>query len=169
MDEDVSDTERAARFIHELGEMDLPQFVSVHLRNGARKQAQPERGYPYAESFAADNDLAVGRILEYLSGTKWWGNMAVFIIADSAAGGRDRIDPHRTILICAGPWAKKGYVSHRNTDFASVVRTIAEAFRLPPVNLFDATAASLSDCFSTAPDLSGYQALQEDPRLYDPR
>jgi hypothetical protein len=169
VDEDVSDTERAARFIHELGGMDLPPFVSVHLLNGARKQAQPERGYPYAESFAADNDLAVGRILQYLSGTKWWGQMAVFITAEPVANATDHIDPRRTILICAGPWAKRGYVSHRNTDSAGVVRTIAEAFRLPPVNLFDATAASLSDCIRTAPDLSGYQALPEDPRLYDPR
>jgi hypothetical protein len=120
------------------------------------------------ESFVADNDLALGRILEYLSKTKWWGRMAVFITEDDAQGGVDHIDSHRTVLLCAGPWAKKNYVSHVNASFPALLKTIFRLLGLPPLNLFDASAADLSDCFTSRPDAAGYRALEVDKRLFDP-
>jgi len=117
----------------------------------------------------ADNDLALGRILEYLSGTKWWKEMAVFVTEDDAQGGVDHIDAHRTVLLCAGPWFKKNYVSHVNTSFPGLLKTIFRLLGVPPLNLFDAVASDLADCFASRPDTARYQALPVDKRIFRPR
>ena len=169
----LSDTERARRLIQEIDERfvrnrtDLPRFLYIHLRDDHLAKARPP-AYPYPESFLADSDDALGRILEYLSGTKWWPEMTVFVTEDSAQGGIDHIDALRTLLLCAGPWVKRSYVSHTNTSFPGLLKTIFEIFRVPPLNLFDASAADLSDCFREMPDGARYQAAPVDKRIYDP-
>jgi hypothetical protein len=173
-DMNIPDQYRASQFIHEIAEKyvgtgsDLPQFLFIHLPNDHMADARPEDGYPYRESFVVDNDLALGRILEYLSGTKWWKEMAVFVTEDNAQGGVDHIDAHRTVLLCAGPWFKKNYVSHTNTSFPGLLKTIFRLLHVPPLNLFDQTASDLSDCFASRPDPARYQALPEDKRIFDP-
>ncbi len=170
----IPDQFRASQFIDEIEETyvktgaDLPQFIFIHLPNDHMTDARPEDGYPYDESFVADNDYALGRILQFLSGTKWWGEMAVFITEDDPQGGVDHIDAHRTVLIGAGPWFKRNYVSHVNTSFPGLLKTIFRLLHLPPLNLFDASAADLSDCFTTHPDFSGYKLRGVDQRLFDP-
>jgi YVTN family beta-propeller protein len=170
----IPDQYRASQFIHEIAEKyvdtgaDLPQFLFLHLPNDHLADARAEDGYPYRESFVADNDLALGRILEYLSGTKWWNQMAVFVTEADAQGGVDHIDAHRTVLVCAGPWFKRNYVSHTNTSFPGLLKTIFRLLGLPPLNLFDATASDLSDCFAARPDPARYQALPVDKRVFDP-
>jgi hypothetical protein len=129
---------------------------------------RPEDGYPYEASFVADNDHALGRIVEYLSNTKWWREMALFITEDDAQGGRDHIDAHRTVLLVAGPYAKKNYVSHRNSSFPGLLKTIFRLLDLPPLNLFDAAATDLSDCFTDTPDFTPYRAEPVDDRLFKP-
>jgi hypothetical protein len=131
-------------------------------------KARPEDGYPYNESFVADNDYALGRILEFLSGTKWWKEMAILITEDDAQGGVDHVDGHRTVLLCAGPWARRNYVSHMNSSFPGLLKTVFRLLRVPPLNLFDAAASDLSDCFTTEPDFAPYRALPVDPRVFDP-
>jgi DNA-binding beta-propeller fold protein YncE len=180
-DPPISDTGRASRFIAQIDERfvkpgaDLPRFLYILLPNDSISQAQPERGYLYPESAAVDNDNAVGLILEYLSKTPWWKQMAVFIT--EASGGTidratgvavDHLETHRTALLCAGPWVKRNFVSHTNTGFPGLLKTILEIFRLPALNLFDASAADLSDCFTTTPDYTPYRALPVDTRIYDP-
>jgi YVTN family beta-propeller protein len=170
----IPDQYRAAQFIREIDERfvktgaELPRFLFIHLPNDHMAGARPEDGYPYEESFVADNDLALGRILEYLSGTKWWKEMAVFVTEDDPQGGVDHVDAHRTVLLGAGPWFKRNYVSHTNTSFPGLLKTIFRLLGLPPLNLFDATAADLSDCFVKTPDLAGYRAKEVDKRLFDP-
>jgi hypothetical protein len=170
----ISDQYRASAFIREIDERygktgaALPQFLYVHLPGDFLAPARPEEGYPYEESFLADNDYALGRILEYLSGTKWWMETAVFITEDDAEGGYDHIDARRTLLLCAGPWAKRNYVSHTNTSIPALLKTIFRLLHLPPLNLFDASAADLSDCFTTTPDPARYHVLDVDKRLFDP-
>ncbi len=170
----ISDQYRATQFIHEVDEKfvkggaELPQLLWVYLPGDYSAPPRPEDGYPYEESFVADNDYAVGRILEYLSGTKWWNSMAVFITEADANAGMDHVDAHRTILLCAGPWAKKNYVSHVNTSFPGLLKTIFGLLRVPSLNLFDAAAADLSDCFAAKPDPSPYHAVELDKRIFDP-
>jgi YVTN family beta-propeller protein len=170
----ISDQYRASAFIREIDERyvktgaALPRFLYVHLPGDYLAPARPEEGYPYEESYLADNDYALGRILEYLSGTKWWKEMVVFVTEDDAEGGYDHIDARRTPLLCAGPWAKRNYVSHTNTSIPGLLKTIFRLLGLPPLNLFDATAADLSDCFTATPDPAGYRVLDVDRRLFDP-
>jgi YVTN family beta-propeller protein len=170
----IPDQYRAAQFIHEINEKfvktgaDLPQFLFIHLPNDHMADARPEDGYPYEESFVVDNDYALGRIVEYLSGTPWWNETAVFITEDDPQGGVDHIDSHRTVLLCAGPWVKKGYVSHVNTSFPGLLKTIFGLLKLPPLNLFDASAATLGDVFAAAPDPARYRLLDVDRRIFNP-
>ena len=170
----IPDQYRASQFIREIDRRfvktgaELPAFVFIHLPNDHMAKARPADGYTYDESFVADNDLALGRILEYLSGTKWWREMAVFVTEDDPQGGVDHLDEHRTVLLCAGPWAKRNYVSHTNSSFPGLLKTVFRFLGLPPLNLFDASAADLADCFASHPDFTPYKALAEDSRIFDP-
>jgi YVTN family beta-propeller protein len=170
----IPDQFRASQFIREIEDTyiktgkDLPQFLFIHLPNDHMTDARPEDGYPYDVSFVADNDYALGRILQFLSGTKWWDEMAVFITEDDPQGGVDHIDAHRTVLMGAGPWFRKDYVSHVNTSFPGLLKTIFRLLHLPPLNLFDAAAADLSDCFTARPDFEPYRLRPVDQRLFDP-
>lgn len=170
----IPDQVRASQFIREVeqkyikGSEPFPRFVYIHLPNDHMAKPRPEDGYPYPASFVADNDYALGRILEFLSRTRWWREMAVFITEDDAQGGRDHIDAHRTVFIGAGPYFKRNYVSHVNTGFPGMLKTIFRLLGLPPLNLFDAAASDLSDCFTTTPDFGAYTLLPVDSRLFVP-
>src|SRR5438876_2589579 len=150
------------------GKAPLPQLLFIHLPNDHMAKPRPADGYPYETSFVADNDYALGRIVEFLSHTPWWREMAIFITEDDAQGGRDHIDSHRTVLLGVGPYFKKNYVSHVNSSFPGLLKTVFRLLRLPPLNLFDASAADLSDCFTREPDFAAYRALPVDPRVFDP-
>jgi hypothetical protein len=94
--------------------------------------------------------------------------MAVFVTEDDAQGGVDHIDAHRTVLLAAGPYCRRNYASHTNTSFPGLLKTIFRLLRIPPLNLFDASASDLSDVFTDQPDFAGYEVLPEDRRLFDP-
>jgi arylsulfatase A-like enzyme len=147
---------------------ELPQFVFVHLPNDHTAEARPADGYPYSDSFVADNDYALGRIVEYLSHRKEWEETVVLVTEDDAQSGVDHIDAHRTVLMALGPWIKPNYVSHANTSFPGLLKTIFRLLGIPPLNLYDATATDLSDLFAAAPVRGTYQALPVDARIFDP-
>jgi YVTN family beta-propeller protein len=159
---------RATQFIKEMEGMALPQFVFIHLPNDHTAEARPADGYPYAESFVADNDYALGRIVEYLSGRKEWSETAVLVTEDDAQSGVDHIDAHRTVLMAIGPWVRRNYVSHANTSFPGLLKTIFRLLGIPPLNLYDATATDLSDLFSMKPDPAVYKVLPVDQRIFEP-
>ncbi|HZL57432.1 MAG TPA: alkaline phosphatase family protein, partial [Bryobacteraceae bacterium] len=169
----IPDQYRADRFIAELdrlyvnGGAPLPGFIFIHLPNDHMTKERPEDGYPYQASFVEDNDLALGRILQYLSHTKWWPEMSVFVTEDDAQGGLDHIDSHRTVLLAAGPYVKRNYITHTNSSFPGLLKTIFELLHMPPLNLMDATAARLGDIFTGQPDFTPYDALVPDVRVFD--
>ncbi|HWC00181.1 MAG TPA: hypothetical protein VG672_25910 [Bryobacteraceae bacterium] len=170
----IPDQKRASTFIQEVeqryikGGEPFPRFLYVYLPNDYLAEPNAEAGYPYPSSFIADNDYALGRILELLSRTRWWREMAVFITEDNEQGGRDHIDAHRTLLLAAGPYCKRNYVSHVNTGFPGLLKTIFRLLGLSPLNLFDAAASDLSDCFTTTPDFGAYTLQPIDSRLFVP-
>jgi YVTN family beta-propeller protein len=170
----IPDQFRATQFIHEIQEKYLkggeafPRFIYIHLPNDHMTEPRPQDGYPYEASYVADNDYALGRIVEFLSHTPWWREMAIFVTEDDAQGGRDHIDAHRTVFMGIGPYFKRNYVSHVNASFPGMLKTIFRLLGLPPLNLFDAIASDLSDCFTSTPDYDGYQVRREDARLFDP-
>ena len=116
----------------------------------------------------ADNDLALGRMLHFLSRTPYWKNMLVIITEDDPQGGVDHIDAHRSILILAGPYVKKGYVSHTHANFGSILRMIYNILDVPYVNQYDATASLLNDFFTGKPDYSPYTLELPDKVVFDP-
>ncbi len=170
----IPDQFRADQFIAEITEQyakpgkELPRFLLIHLPNDHMTNARPADGYPYPVSYVADNDYALGRIVEYLSHSPWWKQMAIFVTESDAQGGRDHIDGHRTVLLGIGPYCKKNYVLHRNTSFPGLLKTVFRILGLPPLNLFDATATDLSEAFTSQPDFSPYSVLPVDPQIFLP-
>jgi hypothetical protein len=170
----IPDQYRASQFIAEVerkyvqGGEAFPRFVFLHLPADHMMKARPEDGYPYEASYVADNDLALGRIVEYLSKSPWWREMAIFVTEDDAQGGVDHVDSHRTVLLVASPYARKNYVSHVNSSFPGLLKTVFRLLGVPALNLFDAAASDLGDCFTSEPDFAPYQAIAPDTRLFDP-
>lgn len=93
--------------------------------------------------------------------------MLVIITEDDPQGGVDHIDGHRSILMMAGPYVKKGYVSHTHANFGSVLKTIYNILDIPYVNQFDVTASSLQDFFTPVPDYTPYTLERHDSRVFD--
>lgn len=95
--------------------------------------------------------------------------MAILITEDDAQGGVDHIDTHRTIFVAVSPYARKGYVSTVNSSFPGLLKTVFRLLNLPPLNLYDATAADLLDCFtSDNPDFTPYEPILPDPEVLVP-
>ena len=170
----IPDQFRATQFIGEIEQMyrkpgaPLPKLLFIHLPDDHGAKPRPEDGYLTRASYVADNDYALGRIVEYLSTTPWWRHMAVFITEDDALDGVDHVDAHRTVMLVASPYARKGFVSHVNTSFPGMLKTVFRILNLPPLNLFDASAADLSDCFTDRPDFAPYRVLPADKTIFDP-
>jgi len=170
----IPDQYRAGQLISELRELyekpgkDLPRFIFVHLPSDHIAATRPEDGFPYPASFVADNDYALGRILEYLSHSPWWKDMAVFVTEDDAQGGRDHIDSHRTLLLAAGPYVRKNFALHQNSSFPGLLKTVFRILGIPPLNLYDACAADLSPMFTATPDFAPFVARKPDERIFVP-
>jgi hypothetical protein len=117
----------------------------------------------------ADNDLAVGRIVEYLSRTPYWKNMLIVITEDDAQNGVDHIDAHRSVLMLISPWVKRDYVSKVHYSFGSLFKTFWNILGMPYLNQYDAGATDLSDFFTNTPNYKIYNALEIDSRIFDPQ
>lgn len=171
----IPDQFRADMFISEYKEKWLetgnepPQFISVLLPNDHGAGDRPHAGYPFRESYMCDNDLALGRIIEFLSSTPYWKNMAIFITEDDAQNGRDHIDAHRSLLMVVSPYAKKNYIGHYHYSFGSIFKTFWNLLGIHYLNQYDAGASDLSDLFTSEPDFSPYFALKPDERIFDPQ
>lgn len=170
----IPDQFRATQFIAEIGERfgagkaALPRLLFIHLPNDHTARPRPRAGYPVEASYVSDNDLAMGRIIEFLSHSEWWPKMAVLITEDDSQSGVDHVDSHRTVFMAAGPYVRRDYVSHVNTSFPGLLKTAFWLLGLPPLNLYDAAASSLADCFTREPDVSPYNVLPVDPEIFDP-
>ncbi len=151
------------------GQDTMPALMTVIIPNDHGADDRPEAGYPFRESYMADNDLAVGRIVEFLSHTPYWENMLIVITEDDAQNGVDHVDAHRSILMLISPWVKKDYVSHMHYSFGSIFKTFWNILELPYLNQYDAGASDLADFFSETPDFTPYSAIPVDSRIFDPQ
>ncbi|MDR3690406.1 MAG: bifunctional YncE family protein/alkaline phosphatase family protein [Fimbriimonas sp.] len=145
----------------------FPSFVNIAICNDHGTGPNAKKGYPYRASWMADNDYALGTIVEFLSHTPYWKNMLILVTQDDAGGENDHIDAQRSVLLAISPWVRHGFVSHRHTTITSMHRTLYEIFGLPPLNLFDALSNDFSDCFTDKPDFTPYAAEKVDRRLFD--
>ncbi|MEZ4992978.1 MAG: alkaline phosphatase family protein [Saprospiraceae bacterium] len=171
----IPDQFRIDKFIEEFdekwinGQDTMPAVLTVIIGNDHGAGERPEAGFPFRESYMADNDLALGRLVEYLSSTPYWKNMVIVVTEDDAQGGVDHIDAHRSILMVISPYAKRDYVSNTHTSFGSIFKTFWNILGIPYLNQYDAAATDLSDTFTGQPDFTPYQAIAPDRRMFDPQ
>jgi hypothetical protein len=152
---------------YERGLQQMPQFVYIWLPNDHTADPRPGDGYAYHASYVADNDLALGKIIDLLSHSRFWPEMAVFVTEDDAQNGRDHVDAHRSLLLVVSPFSRRG-VSHTHTSMLSMLKTLEHILGIPPLNQYDAAASDLSDCFTNIPDVTPYEALPSDTSIFDP-
>jgi DNA-binding beta-propeller fold protein YncE len=159
------ETEFTRMWLH--GKNTMPSLVTIQLPNDHTDRPRPTEGYPFTHSYVADNDLALGRMLTFLSSTPYWKHMLVIITEDDPQGGVDHIDAHRSLLMLAGPYVKHGYISHEHANFGSIIKMIYNILDVPYVNQYDATASVLQDFFTPRPDFSGYKTLIPSREVFD--
>ncbi len=171
----IPDQFRVDMFIKEFQEkwldsgQTMPQLLTVILPNDHGAGDRPEAGYPFRESYMVDNDLALGRIVEFLSHTPYWKHMAIVITEDDAQNGVDHIDAHRSLLMVVSPYSKRDFVGHVHYSFGSIFKTFWNILGLPYLNQYDAGATDLADMFADEPDFTPYVALSADIRIFDPQ
>jgi hypothetical protein len=113
-------------------------------------------GRPTPESMVADNDEALGQLIEALSKSKFWESTLVFVTEDDPQDGADHVDAHRTLALVIGPHARKGYISKVHHSIGSFFATWERILDVPPLNVNDALAPPLYDCLTNVPDLAPY-------------
>ncbi len=137
----------------------LPQFNSLRFINDHTEGMSLGRPTPFAH--VADNDLAVGLFVEYLSKSSVWDKSVVFILEDDAQNGPDHVDAHRSPVYIAGPFVKRGFIDHTPYTTSGVLRTMELILGIPPMSQYDAGATPLWRCFSATPNLTPFNALPE--------
>lgn len=157
----VPDQWRADYVIRELDQFqtrgEYPQMTVICLPQD--HTSGTSKDCPTPAACIADNDLALGRILEAYSRSKFWSDMAVFVIEDDPQAGWDHVSGYRTVALCASPYAKHGALVSTQYNTTSLIRTMEQILGLPPMNAFDASAEPMFDCFTDNPDLTPYTAL----------
>lgn len=155
----VTDQARADVWINELHQFErdgkMPVLEILTLPNDHTAGATPKAPTPRA--YMADNDWALGRMIDALSHTRFWKNTAVFVVEDDAQDGADHVDSHRAPLLVISPWTQGGVV-HRFVNTTDVIRTIEEILKLPSMSQFDAYGRPLRGIWRTVPDTTPYTA-----------
>jgi DNA-binding beta-propeller fold protein YncE len=155
------DVDRAVEFVAQLRRYeaagDMPRLQIVRLPQDHTAGARPGAWTPAA--MVADNDLAVGRVVEALSRSRFWARTAVFVVEDDAQSGPDHVDAHRTEALVAGPFVRRGAVDSTPYTTCSMLRTIELILGLGPMSQFDAEAAPMRVCFQPEPDPAPFRAL----------
>ena len=118
-------------------------------------------GMPTPNAMVADNDLAVGRIVEAISRSKFWPKTAIFVIEDDPQNGWDHVDGHRSPCLVLSPYTRRGKTISEFYNQTSVLHTIESILGVPPMNQLDAMAPVMTKCFADRPDLTPYQVRKE--------
>ena len=159
-DTGYTDQKRADRFLSELArfekEGDMPRLQIVRLPNDHTSGTSPGKPTPAAQ--VADNDLALGRMVEGLSHSKFWPHLAIFVLEDDAQNGSDHIDAHRSIAFAVSPYIRRGAVDSTMYSTSSMLRTMELILGLTPMSQFDAAATPMFGCFQAKPDTLPYTA-----------
>jgi YVTN family beta-propeller protein len=157
----VPDVYRADEFIRELQAFEeqdnFPNFIIMLLPNDHTSGTHP--GLPTPRAAVADNDLALGRIVEAISHSRFWEKTCIFVTEDDPQAGLDHVDGHRTVGLVISPYTRRGEVVSTYYSQINMVRTIENILGLPPMNQFDAAAEPMTDCFTDIPDLTPYESL----------
>lgn len=159
----IPDQFRMDRFMDEFREFEkageLPNFMILYLPQ------DHTGGVMTPAAHLADNDLAIGRLVEAVSNSQFWPDTAIFINEDDPQAGTDHIDGHRSVCLVVSPYTRdRGLVSNFYNQ-TSVLHTINRIFGISPMNQKDAGAPLMTDCFNEVPDIAPYQAIQPEQPL----
>ena len=164
----IPDQKRADVWIAELKEFEksgqMPALELIRLPNDHTSGTRA--GSPTPAAFMADNDLALGRMVEALSRTSFWKNSVVFVLEDDAQNGSDHVDSHRSPLLVISPYSAGG-VSHVFANTTDVLATIEELLRLGRMSQFDHYGRALRGVWRDTPDTRPYVALKPGVSLND--
>jgi YVTN family beta-propeller protein len=156
----IRDQHRADVWIAELQQFaqsgNMPTLEIVRLPNDHTSGAMP--GVPSPRAAFADNDLALGRMIEALSKSPFWKNTVVFVLEDDAQNGADHVDSHRSPMFVISAYSRPGVV-HRFANTTDVLRTIEEILGLQSMSQYDYFGRPLRDIWAESPDLRPYAAL----------
>jgi YVTN family beta-propeller protein len=156
----VPDQYRADIFLKEFAEFEkngnLPNLNLLLLYDDHTEGTSP--GFPTPRAAVADNDLALGRIVEAISKSRYWKESAIFVTEDDSQDGLDHVDGHRTVGFAISPFTRHGIVEHNFYTIVNMYRTIEQILGLPPRNQFDLAAEPMFTTFTEKPDLSPYVA-----------
>lgn len=141
----------------------VPRLTTMRMLSDHTEGTAAGRPTPYAH--VADNDLAVGKLVEHLSKSPIWANTVVFIVEDDAQNGPDHVDAHRTTAYLAGGYVKRHFVDHTMYSTSSLVRTIELILGLPPMTQYDAAATPMWRCFTKTADSTGFASLPSNVNL----
>lgn len=157
----IPDQIRAEVFLDELASWQktgrMPNLVVLHLNNNHTAGTRP--GFPTPRAMVADNDLALGRVVEALSKSRFWPRMLILTVEDDAQDGIDHVDGRRTVALAVGPYVRRNAVDSHHYNHGSMVRTIQEIFGIEPRTRFLRAARPMTSIFTTQPDLNPYQCL----------
>ena len=159
---DVTDQQRVDEWQKEFRAFEkddnLPQLNIIHLPNDHTCGTKP--GYPTPQAMVADNDLALGRIVETISHSRLWPHSAIFVLEDDAQSGPDHVDAHRSILLVISPFTHRHVVEHAHFQTASALKSMEQILGMHSLTYFDDRAQSILTDFSETPNLESYTALQ---------
>ncbi len=158
---DIPDQVRADHFIRAIEKFEadgsMPSFIMLHLPNDHTNGVS--EGLPTPRAYVADNDLALGRIVQAVSHSRFWPTTCMFVIEDDPQDGWDHVDGHRSVCLVVSPFVRRGHVVSEFYNQAGVVHTIERIFGLAAANQLYAAAPVMSACFTDQPDGEPYSAL----------
>ncbi|HRH58935.1 MAG TPA: bifunctional YncE family protein/alkaline phosphatase family protein [Chitinophagaceae bacterium] len=159
-DQTVRDTTRVNQWKRDFDSLvaanALPQLSTLRIINDHTEGLSLNRPTPFAH--CADNDLAVGMFVDYLSKSPVWKESVVFVLEDDAQDGPDHVDAHRSTAYIAGPYIKRSFIDHTMYSTTSVLRTIELILGIPPMSQYDAAATPMWRCFQPNADLTAFNA-----------
>jgi YVTN family beta-propeller protein len=136
----------------------LPALQIVRFPNDHTRGTSPGAATPKA--YVADNDLALGRLVDKVSHSPYWRSTAILVTEDDAQNGSDHVDAHRTVALAISPWTQAGRVDSTHYDTSSMVATVEDLLGLPPMSIVDARASRMWGGFAKRPDTTPYAAAQ---------
>lgn len=158
---DVSDQQRVEEWKREFSRFEaegiLPQLNIIHLPND--HTCGTRVGYPTPRAMVADNDLALGRIVETISHSRFWPHSVIFVMEDDAQSGPDHVDAHRSVLLVISPFTQRHLVEHSHFQTVSALKAMEQILGILSMTYFDDRALSLLAEFDPRPDLTPYTSL----------
>ena len=165
----IPDVARARIFLDDLKRMEaagsMPNLTLLQLPSNHTNGTTAGSSTPRA--MVADNDLALGQVVEALTKSRFWPKMAIFVVEDDAQNGVDHVDGHRTVALAISPYVRRGAVDSTFYSTQSMVKTIELILGLPTMSIFDLIAEDMRASFQGIADLTPYSALLPEVSLFD--